>query len=163
MAAVYFYGIGKTGIIAERYINTIYGGLHPVRAHKGTEIITAQKWKLGLLKFQQRVNFAHRPDTRKFPVWRIKMGKSDSINIPHWARIRKRILERDGYQCRICGNDGDGAQLNVHHKDWDRTHNQDKNLVTLCSRCHKAVHMEGYKPILFEDWPEPWGKDPTEW
>lgn len=80
-------------------------------------------------------------------------------SIADWAKIRKRIIERDTYTCRICGN-GTEFTLNVHHKDWDRKHNYDSNLVTLCGDCHRAIHKEGYKPILFEDWPEPWGNDP---
>jgi 5-methylcytosine-specific restriction endonuclease McrA len=81
-------------------------------------------------------------------------------SIADWANIRRRIVERDSYRCRICGKDGVEAKLNVHHKDWDRKHNENKNLVTLCQPCHVAVHMEGYKPCLYEDWPEPWGIDP---
>ena len=45
------------------------------------------------------------------------MSKGDASNIPMWSKIRKRILDRDNYMCRICGNDGDEAKLNVHHKD----------------------------------------------
>lgn len=77
--------------------------------------------------------------------------------IAGWAKIRKAILDRDGRACRICGNDGDGTALNAHHIDWDRGHNQTANLVTLCRDCHQAVHRDGYKPELFEDWPTPWG------
>lgn len=82
-------------------------------------------------------------------------------NIVGWSAIRKRIIDRDGYICRICGADGPFAKLNVHHKDWDRKHNDDSNLVTLCSECHHAIHREGYRPDDFEDWPEPWGDDPS--
>lgn len=81
-------------------------------------------------------------------------------SIANWSAIRKRILERDGYCCRICNKDGVEAKFNVHHKDWDRTHNDDDNLVTLCATCHHAVHREGYRPDEYEDWPVPWGKDP---
>lgn len=52
--------------------------------------------------------------------------------------------------------------LNVHHIDYDRSHNEDKNLVTLCRVCHRQVHMEGYKPSLYEDYPVPWGEPPQE-
>ncbi len=82
-------------------------------------------------------------------------------NIAGWAKIRKRIIERDNFACRICG-DGVEAGLNVHHKDYDRTHNSNDNLVTLCVPCHRGVHAEGYKPELYEDWPIPWGDDPIE-
>lgn len=97
--------------------------------------------------------------------WRAKPGPQGRVSlkgrvpeIKDWAKIRTRILDRDGYACRICRNDGDGAALNVHHIDWDRENNQDSNLVTLCAPCHQAVHREGYKPALYEDWPTPWGK-----
>lgn len=75
--------------------------------------------------------------------------------IPDWANIRRRILERDNYKCRMknCDRIDD---LNVHHIDYERSNNDDSNLVTLCAICHKAVHKEGYKPILYEDWPVPW-------
>lgn len=81
-----------------------------------------------------------------------------TIDIPGWSIIRRRIVERDGYRCRICGKDGVESKLNVHHIDWDRSNNEDSNMVTLCGVCHRAVHKEGYKPDLFEDWPVPWGK-----
>ncbi len=79
--------------------------------------------------------------------------------IPDWANIRRRIIERDSYICRICGN-GPEYQLNVHHKNYDRRDNADGNLVTLCADCHRQVHIEGYQPVLYYDWPEPWGNDP---
>ena len=89
------------------------------------------------------------------------MGNNETELIPGWTQIRREIVERDGYACRICGKDGVEAKLNVHHKDWIRQHNDQSNLVTLCQTCHHAVHKEGYKPDLFEDWPVPWGDDPV--
>ena len=82
--------------------------------------------------------------------------------IADWVAIRKRILARDGYRCRICGADGVEARLNVHHKDCIRKHNEDSNLVTLCSTCHQGVHKEDYRPADYEDWPVPWGEDPSD-
>ena len=79
-----------------------------------------------------------------------------------WVFIRKAILARDSWACRICAGDGDGAALNVHHIDSDRTNNDPANLVTLCAPCHRAVHRDGYKPILYEDWPIPWGEHPVD-
>lgn len=82
-------------------------------------------------------------------------------NIPDWANIRRRILERDNHQCRMKNCDCVDS-LNVHHIDYERTNNDDSNLVTLCGICHRAVHREGYKPCLYEDWPIPWGDTPSE-
>lgn len=76
-----------------------------------------------------------------------------------WSKIRKAVLDRDRWCCRICRADGVEAKLNVHHKEHDRRKNEIEDLVTLCTTCHRAVHQEGYKPSLFEDWPIPWGED----
>lgn len=78
--------------------------------------------------------------------------------IQNWSKVRREILERDGYLCRICQRTVDECDLNVHHKEWDRSFNRDQDLVTLCSDCHKAIHLEGYKPSLYQDYPEPWDK-----
>lgn len=82
--------------------------------------------------------------------------------IKDWANIRNNILKRDNYRCRICGSDSVEAQLNVHHIDINRNHNEPINLVTLCRSCHRQVHNEGYRPELYEDWPIPWGPHPLE-
>lgn len=79
-------------------------------------------------------------------------------NIPNWQNIRKSILDRDNYRCRICKNDD--RELEVHHIDYDRKRNNDDNLVTLCTTCHRGVHMERYKPCDHEEWPVPWGAHP---
>ena len=59
-----------------------------------------------------------------------------------WLRVRRRILDRDGYRCRECGKPG---RLEVHHRvplarggaalDPD-------NLLTLCACCHKRQHTD---------------------
>jgi len=77
-------------------------------------------------------------------------------SIPHWALIRKAILERDDYTCRICCTDGGEAQLHVHHIDYVREHNEDDNLITLCTTCHHQVHLEHYIPCEHDDYPTPW-------
>lgn len=79
-----------------------------------------------------------------------------NVNIKGWSWIRKGILDRDNFMCRICGNDEDG--LNVHHIDYNRANNDSNNLVTLCGDCHRAVHNENYRPCDHEDWPPPWGE-----
>jgi 5-methylcytosine-specific restriction endonuclease McrA len=75
--------------------------------------------------------------------------------ITAWPHIRAEILDRDGYQCRICGADQDEALLHVHHIDYDRLNNRARNLVTLCQPCHQLIHAHGYRPDGTDD--EPWG------
>ena len=88
-----------------------------------------------------------------------KHSKDANRNIKNWSTIREAILERDRFECRICHRSDCEMSLHVHHKDWDRTNNQDNNLVTLCQACHRQVHNEGYKPSLYLEYPEPWGDE----
>lgn len=70
---------------------------------------------------------------------------------PHWARIRKKVYERDNYTCQRCGGDcisrrdynGSNGDMIIqaHHIDAYDTpkDNQLNNLVTLCASCHAEV------------------------
>jgi len=86
----------------------------------------------------------------------IKNGKI--ARTTSWKDIRKHILDIDDYVCRICFKDTAQVKLHVHHIEWDRSFNEDKDLVTLCSVCHKGVHDEVYRPSSEVDptRPTPW-------
>jgi len=49
------------------------------------------------------------------------------------------VLARDGYSCQLCGTH---RGLEVHHIHYRSRGGDDSecNLVTLCCRCHAAVH-----------------------
>ena len=58
---------------------------------------------------------------------------------PRWQKKRLEILNRDGWECKICGERE--AQLQVHrtkyHKEpWDAS---DEDLETLCEICHENI------------------------
>lgn len=57
------------------------------------------------------------------------------------AVLRHRMLEQAGYRCEACGFDADEDALQVHHKDMDRRHNTDDNLIVLCANCHAIFHQ----------------------
>lgn len=60
---------------------------------------------------------------------------------PDWKSTRQKILARDNYTCRIpsCHN----AQANqVHHIDYNSTHDNPGNLITLC-QCHHSQSTTG--------------------
>lgn len=54
---------------------------------------------------------------------------------------RTRIINRDGGACLRCGRE-EPAELEVHHilPVSQGGTNEDSNLATLCSRCHRAAH-----------------------
>jgi hypothetical protein len=62
-----------------------------------------------------------------------------------WSRVRRVVLERDGYQCRNCGNPDD---LHIHHIVPLRSGgtNRWSNLTTLYRDCHSRLH-----PHMWED------------
>ena len=64
------------------------------------------------------------------------------LDSPLWREKRKRILERDNYECVLCGKSN--CELNVHHVNylsnrlaWEYSDNM---LVTLCKDCHNELH-----------------------
>ena len=60
----------------------------------------------------------------------------DRIPSRTWARVRRSILERDGYRCAKCGRAG---RLEVDHVtplDHGGAALDPNNLQTLCRDCH---------------------------
>jgi len=65
---------------------------------------------------------------------------------------RQRVLRRDGWRCQFCGS---MATLEVHHQLFRSHSGEDKeeNLITLCCRCHSALHGRSARnslPTAFE-------------
>ncbi len=61
------------------------------------------------------------------------------LDIPY--SVRMAVLERDLYQCQLCGTGGEN-RLQLHHVVY-RSHggsHERENLITLCFRCHMKVH-----------------------
>jgi len=70
-----------------------------------------------------------------------KGGKSKEEYPPEFYAIREFILDRDHYQCRICGKSLDNPKFaHVHHRDANKQHNEQNNLISLCIYCHSQVH-----------------------
>jgi hypothetical protein len=69
------------------------------------------------------------------------MTYAQKLRDPRWQKMRLRIMERDGFACRHCGDTR--TTLNVHHKyycwgaaPWEY---EEHLLLTLCERCHVAL------------------------
>jgi len=81
-----------------------------------------------------------------------------------WKETRNNILQRDDYECQICGTTRDehlekyGRSLDVHHIvpkrkfENDDEANDPENLVTLCRKCHRK--WEGVPVLPVEPSPE---------
>lgn len=63
-----------------------------------------------------------------------------------WPAISKRIRERDGNKCKLCGvpngethpETGSKVVLTVMHLDHTPEHCTDDNLISGCQKCHNA-------------------------
>ena len=65
--------------------------------------------------------------------WAWRGGISFSPYAPEFNKaLKRRVRERDRYECGICGNYG----VAVHHIDYDKSNNSLSNLITLCDHCH---------------------------
>lgn len=70
------------------------------------------------------------------------------LRSPQWQKRRLEILSRDNFTCQICGHKD--KELHVHHLAYSAKNpclEDGKNLITLCTDCHKAEH-EAKRNIL---------------
>lgn len=80
-----------------------------------------------------------------------------AIDIP--SAVRKKVYVRDGMRCQLCGG---RSGLHIHHifyRSQFRNGHELYNLVLLCERCHREVHIDKHRwqPYLLkvvggEDW-----------
>lgn len=59
------------------------------------------------------------------------------LSTEEWFDIRNRILKRDGFKCRKCGN----PATQVHHLTYEHLgHELDEDLISICRPCHLFIH-----------------------
>lgn len=65
----------------------------------------------------------------------------EKLKDPRWQAKRLRIMDRDKFTCRSCGETA--KPLHVHHSRYDKGRDpwdySDCDLVTLCAGCHEAI------------------------
>lgn len=71
-------------------------------------------------------------------------GGTVEHNRHEWAAIRRRILERDNYECQSRAYGCEGLATEVHHKLEQSSggNDDDDNLIALCSCCHYRLTTE---------------------
>jgi 5-methylcytosine-specific restriction endonuclease McrA len=62
------------------------------------------------------------------------------LNTDSYRELHRRILERDGWRCQVCGS---MQNLQVHHLKFRSRSggDEEQNLITLCAGCHEQVHQ----------------------
>src|SRR5258708_7166064 len=72
----------------------------------------------------------------------------DPYRSGEWLRYRKEVIRLDGGACRRCGrSEGDGAVLQVHHKEYIRGHKPWEYPYELCEAICKGCHASEHKLI----------------
>lgn len=70
------------------------------------------------------------------------MNYLDMLKDPRWQKKRLRILKRDKFRCRECGDHE--STLHVHHLFYQKGlapwEYENRFLLTLCEQCHKEYH-----------------------
>lgn len=70
-----------------------------------------------------------------------KGGKSKETYPSEFYEIREFVLDRDNYQCQVCGKGLHTKKFaHVHHRDGNKQNNDQNNLLSLCIFCHSKVH-----------------------
>lgn len=65
-----------------------------------------------------------------------------------WIKIRNKIYERDNWHCKVCGKHCQ-KDIQCHHIIPYRItrDNSERNLITLCRRCHKKEERRYYNSL----------------
>lgn len=54
--------------------------------------------------------------------------------------LRNQIRIRDKYHCQLCGQVCTEKKLSIHHIDYNKQHNTQDNLISLCASCHAKTN-----------------------
>ena len=91
------------------------------------------------IETRRQISEIDRPSGEDHWWWKDGTGGSDYPDDFWFAR--KIARERDDFTCRVCGitEEECGRELDVHHRDSDKTNNELSNLLSLCRSCHSTV------------------------
>ena len=81
-----------------------------------------------------------------------KESYAKKLKDPRWQKLRLRIMERDGFTCKKCGDKE--TTLNVHHIKYqgcDPWECDETLLDTLCRDCHELVESAKDHPMVYHD------------
>lgn len=71
------------------------------------------------------------------------MTYSEKLRDPRWQKKRLEILNRDEWECVLCGDTT--LELHVHHKRYSSFKEpweyDDENFMSLCKDCHKIIEF----------------------
>jgi len=81
----------------------------------------------------------------KPPKYYMFGGSGGTIN----RMAKKSILSsnRNLNYCELCGLNGSGREIHIHHINLNEQDNRPENLIVLCWKCHNKLHSFLYKNL----------------
>jgi len=81
------------------------------------------------------------------PNWRNGLS-NEPYGIEFTDKMKAVIKYRDNYKCRMCRSN---ENLVVHHIDYNKYNNDERNLITLCKYCHGKTngHRDTFKRLFY--------------
>ena len=135
----------KISISLKKYYET---HVHPAKTRKRTK---AELKRISKLRLGKEVSKAHRKaigkaskgHTRTRSCTEIEAIKNDKIlNWAKYRKLKKEILIRDNYTCRICKAK---KSRTTHHKKPRKLFPElcfkKSNIITVCRKCHINIHL----------------------
>jgi hypothetical protein len=69
-------------------------------------------------------------------------GTSKERNPQHYRNCYRRFHNVEKLSCQRCGYDEFECGIDIHHLNGDWRDNTEKNLISLCAPCHRALHLK---------------------
>lgn len=133
---MYWYKNPKYISIDKKYVNNMLGSSKRIR----NQNIKYTSKKLCIqFTLQERANdyLVIFPKSTKPKSSKPYIPYNEYLQTEHWRTISKEYKDKYG-KCQLCGST---KGLNVHHNNYDCLfHETDKDLIVLCSECHKKFH-----------------------
>ena len=99
---------------------------NPWRSRQGNSSFCSRSCRSSYCnKGEKNAMYVHGEAKRKYPI--------------EFYKIRDHILNRDNHSCKKCGIKNEEL-YDVHHIDFNKHNNDEKNLITLCKQCHSKCH-----------------------
>ena len=135
--------LAKKGIKTERVPKTAFKKGHKVwnigiPCSKETKIKISQKNKGNRNSIKTEFKKGHNlTKTGKDHQWYIHGEGYDKYS-KDFLKKRDSIRKRDNYRCQECFRHQNELQrkLSIHHIDFNKNNNSNKNLISLCNSCH---------------------------
>jgi len=120
-------------------------------AEKISEIIPVSRRLINSWMSKENISRSRGPAGEKEATIEYQMRRR--VAYRNWRTV---IFKRDNYQCQIC--EQKNKRLHAHHiysfKHYPTKRHQVANGVTLCVRCHRALHGNNYygKKLIGQSW-----------